>query len=224
MKWAYSIQQKFKIALLLLVVLVLVLVKNIIDRNNVSKLGNSFSSVYEDRLLVESYIYELSDHLYRKKIMVDDCRSTEHFLALKKRITTHNIAIDTIVDDYARTKLTEAESFYFQAFQNNIADMKELEASYLNQQSIDSLLAQDALRTKMDEQFNAALRNLHQLSSIQISEGKLLQESSQRIVAGSSILTQFELILLIGIGICIQILIFASKSIFPKKPQQHQLN
>ena len=57
MKWAYSIQQKFKAAALLAIVFVLVLISNLSGRYQMHKLSDSFSSVYEDRLVVESYIY-----------------------------------------------------------------------------------------------------------------------------------------------------------------------
>lgn len=45
----------------------------------------------------------------------------------------------------------------------------------------------------------------------------------KRIVAGTSILTQFELALIIVIGLIIP-LIFASNSIRPKRLQKHKLN
>jgi hypothetical protein len=66
MKWIYRIQQKLPIAFLLAIILAGVFIKNMVERNSVSDLGDSFASVYEDRLLVESYIYQLSDRLYKK--------------------------------------------------------------------------------------------------------------------------------------------------------------
>lgn len=67
MKWAYSIQQKLKAALLLAVVCAVVLITNLLGRYHMGELGDSFSSVIKDRLVVESYIYMISDHLHQKK-------------------------------------------------------------------------------------------------------------------------------------------------------------
>jgi hypothetical protein len=83
MKWAFTIRQKAKAALILGVVFMLILTKNWLDERNVAKLGISFASVYEDRLVVESYIYQLSDRLYQKKSLLDNCSSQESFRHLQ---------------------------------------------------------------------------------------------------------------------------------------------
>ncbi|MES2555787.1 MAG: hypothetical protein V4604_06540 [Bacteroidota bacterium] len=57
MKWGFTLRNKLKMSLLLLVVFSGLLIRNIVDKQNVSELGNSFNSVYKDRLLVEGYIY-----------------------------------------------------------------------------------------------------------------------------------------------------------------------
>src|SRR5688572_20462443 len=131
MKWAFTIQQKVKAALILGVVFLLVFAKNWYDERNVSKLGNSFASVYEDRLVAESYIYQLSDHLYQKKIMLDNCSSQENIPNLQNKLGEHNTVIHAIIRDYEKTKLTTAETTCFTAFKRNVATIEEMETNYL---------------------------------------------------------------------------------------------
>ena len=209
-----------KAAFILGAVFFLVFAKNWLDKRNVSELGNSFASVYEDRLVAESYIYRLSDHLYQKKIMLDNCSSLENNSSLLTNIGQHNAAINIIIRDYEKTKLTELETSCFQDFKMNVAAIEALEKDYL----LTGGNNEAATKAKMDDRYKIVAGNLHQLSGIQISEGKMLSEKSKKIIAGSSLLTQFELVVLVGIGLIIQGLIFASRSALPKKPQKFSLN
>jgi hypothetical protein len=218
MKWIYAIQQKAQVAFLLALVLLGVFFKNVIDRNNVSELGNSFSSVFEDRLLVESYIYKLSDHLYQKKLLIDQCSGQVDLDQIKLKITQHNVAIQSLIQEYEKTKLTNQESLFFDSFKKNIHELIMIEDQYLQSQ-----YSAEAVPS-LEHQFTTATSNLDQLSSIQIAEGKTMTDHSRKIVAGSSILTQFELAMIIVIGLIIQVLIFASNSVTPKQVQKHQLN
>lgn len=219
MKWLYAIQQKAQVAFLLALVLFGVFVKNVIDRNNVSDLGDSFSSVYEDRLLAESYIYRLSEHLHQKQILIDQCNRQEDINQVRSKIDQHNAAIYALIHDYEKTKLTSEESIFFNALKNNIHEIVNLESQYL-------YAATDiaAVNPSFDYKFNTATSNLDRLSTIQIAEGKNMTDQSKKIVAGSSILTQFELAMIIVIGLIIQALIFTSSSLTPKTIQNHQLN
>lgn len=220
MKWAFRIRRKITTALLLAVIFVIMFTKNILDNKHVSQLGNSFSSVYEDRLLVESYIYELSDHLFRKKIMIDTCSSPASARHVAPLINSHNEAVNRIIFHYEKTKLTEAESFIFSEFKENIRELTALETQYLNNHDNRS----KSSRTLIGTQFNLASKNLSQLSGIQISEGKMLNDHSKKIIAGSSILTQFEIGIMITIGLVILVLIFESKSVFPVNLHNQSLN
>lgn len=220
MKWAFTIRQKSKAALILGFVFLLVLAKNWYDERKVAQLGNSFASVYEDRLVVESYIYQLSDHLYQKKSMLDNCSSQENLPNVKSKLNQHNLAINNLILNYEKTKLTPAETSFFAAFKENSAVIQKLETSYLSAGEFQNAAAKSGL----EKRYGSAVENLHQLSGIQVAEGKLLSDQSKKIIAGSSILTQFELAVLIGIGLVIQGLIFAAKSAVPKKPQAFSLN
>jgi hypothetical protein len=112
MKWIYRIRRKTAAALLFALLLIAIGVKNMVDSYQVAQLGDSFKSVYEDRLLVEGYIYRLSENLYQKKLLFDDF-GNEDIEAFSKQISLHNLAINALIIDYANTRLTNEESLYF---------------------------------------------------------------------------------------------------------------
>ena len=222
MKWAFGIRRKISAALLLSAIFVLVFVKNMLDNQNVTKLGNSFSSVYEDRLMVESYIFRLSEHLFRKKIMIDTTSTQVKVAAIRPLVEGHNAAIGHIISEYEKTRLTEAEARFFKDFKGNIEALGSLESTYFRKMYAEN--DADHIKDQIDEEFNRASINLGHLSSIQISEGKLLNEHSQKIVADSSLLTQFEMGILIAIGLMILVLVFESSSIFSGAAHKQSLN
>ncbi|ALI98497.1 hypothetical protein DC20_05295 [Rufibacter tibetensis] len=202
--------------------LVLVLAKNMMDSKNVTKLGTSFATVYEDRLLVESYIYQLSGHLYQKKMMIEAGFHAQDFSVLPEKLKQNNAAISGLLVEYGKTQLTKEEAVYFRSFKHNLAKLRGLESQLM----LLSANGQETVQIKslLDKQYEGASEHLNRLSHIQVAEGKRLNEQSKQIIAGSAILTQFELILVIAIGVMIQMLVFASKSKLSKFPQNPMLN
>ena len=222
MKWTFSVGQKVKAAFVLTIAVLLLFAKSVIEENNVSELGSSFTSVYADRLVVESYIYKFSDHLYQKKILLDNCNAQTQLAQFKDQIVAHNTAILQVIGAYEKTRLTEAERVYFDDFKNRIQSIMKLEQDYWVSDAAPVMSA--ASRAEIDVKVDQALQDLSQLSGIQIAEGKSIHEQSQKIVAGSVILTQFELVLLICLGLTILALLFATRPPVPRFPQQSSLN
>jgi len=222
MKWGYSIRRKISAALLLMAIFVLLFVKNMLDSKNVSQLGSSFSSVYEDRLLVESYIYRMSEHLFRKKIIIDTAEHVTSALEVKPVVEQYNRSIGELIDAYEKTKLTDAERVYFSDFKKNIRKLAAFENEYFRM--IEEDQSDPQAKRRIDTQFNLASNNLDKLSAIQISEGKILHDNTQKIVAGSSILTQFETGILIAVGLMVLVLIFESTTILTSAARKQSLN
>lgn len=220
MKWAYNIRRKISAALLLAAIFILLFVKNLVDSNNVDQLGDSFSSVYNDRLVVESYIYRMSEHMFRKKFMLDTCSSTVSATQIQPVVRDYQGRIAALIADYEETKLTATEADYFNRFKENIGKLTSYEDTFFakGDKNIDSV------RAMMDVEFNQASTNLDHLSAIQLSEGKVLNERSQKIVAGSSILTHLETGILIAIGLMVLVLVFESTTRFFPGNQKESLN
>lgn len=224
MKWAHSLRNKSKIAFWSALILILIFVKNWIDKKNVNELNSSFSSVFDDRLVVESYIFQLSDHLYQKKILIANFKNAEQALAAQPKVDAHNSTINQILVDYEKTKLTKDESMYFGNLKEKLHDLSAMEKKLLISITIKDIDASLATSAQMQQNFDMAMLDLNQLSKIQIFEGKLLKDQSKQIATGSTLLSYIELVVLVGIGMLIQILIFASRSTLPKSPQQFGQN
>lgn len=203
------------------IILIVVYANNVMENRNVTELGGSFSSVYEDRLLVESYIYNLSDHLYQKKIMLDHCGLVNNSsLDLKINIDLHNSEIRTLIHNFETTRLTEKESLVFDEFKINIDRMAAIERDYIRLPEHDKA----EKLSELNQQFFIAAKNLNLLSAIQIEEAKRLNDDSKRIIAGFTMLTQFEMAMLITIGLIILALILSSTPINPKQVVDPRLN
>ncbi len=221
MKWAYSIEQKMKAAMVLTVIFVFLFIKNVSDKRHFNELGDSFSAVYKDRLMAESYIYEMSNHLSRKKLLIDDCNTKEELNQIKDKIKAHNNAIQLLIGSYETTKLTPTEEVLFKDFRKKITDGLVLEQKHIYQSEYNNA---ESTRQILDEAFYGMLNTLNHLSNIQITEGEKLNKTSQKIVLGSASDTHFELTLLIVLGTIILTLIFTSSSTMPKTPQNPSLN
>lgn len=222
MKWAFFFRSRFAAAALLAATFLVVVIKNIIDTRNVSQLRSSFASVYEDRLLPESYIYRLSEHLWQKKMLIDNCKTAEDFNAITAEISAHNTDMHHLLVDYGRTRLTLNEDAFFTSLKKVLCQIEESEQALGDVTKFAWQLA--ARRDAYDQQFAQASHVLHHLSGIQIQVAKELDDHSKKIVAGSSILSHLEVGLLIGVGLIIQALLFASKSVIPKQQQRASLN
>lgn len=207
--------------MVLTVIFIFLFIKNVSDKRHFSELGDSFSAVYEDRLMAESYIYELSNHLSRKKLLVDDCYTKDEILQIKDKIKEHNQAINSLIVAYEKTKLTPTEEVLFKDFKKKIDQGLALEQKHIYQAEFSNA---ESVKQILDEAFYGVLNTLNHLSNIQITEGEKLNKTSQKIVLGSASDTQFELTLLIVLGTIILTLIFTSRSTIPKTPQNPSLN
>ncbi len=117
MEWTYIIQQKMRAATVLAVVFGLILITNRLEKSYFSELQTAFTSVYQDRLVVERYIYQLAGLLHRKKELTNESSQKEKTGVQEKRENL-NDAIESLVDDqFARIrddlrKLLETTNLY----------------------------------------------------------------------------------------------------------------
>ncbi|QDH80060.1 hypothetical protein FKX85_13870 [Echinicola soli] len=222
MKWIYSIKSRVTIAVLLMVLFVSVFVKNMLDEENVSDLTTSCSTIYQDRLLPESYIYHLSDFLNKKQRLIDKCNRQSDFNALKTLNEGFNAEIDSIIVDFEATYLTAEEAKSLSALNDNIQALYAAENTMQEKGNAgeDFQIAKE----RSSELIGKASAELLTLSNIQLMVGKQVNDDSKRIMAGSSILTRFETAILVVLGLVINALIFGVISSRSKVKQRPHLN
>lgn len=195
MKWAYHVKYKMKAAAVLILIIIMILATNIWNRKTFSNLNESIASIYKDRLMPATYIFQLTDHLYRKRLLNN---SVHRDAAISAELTRHNAAIEHIISTYETTYLTTTEKEQWETFKTSLKQYNTLSGA-------------DARDNKaIDEQFNKALQCLNNLSSIQASEGSNLLKSSNISVSGTVITSQFEIVLLIVLGVVSLVLITVS--------------
>jgi hypothetical protein len=194
MKWTYSIPRKTITALLLAGVLALVLVNNLRERSNAAELKTAFESIYQDRLMVESYILRLSEELHQIQEMLKNPAEGQSGIFREKLSKIEQINLL-----YLNTHLTESEEVHFEHFEKMTWELNR--ALQAGETAV--------VHTKIEE----ALKDLRLLSEIQISEGQSLLTQSQQLFKASSISSQFEICLVIILGLMVQGILFASKTL-----------
>jgi hypothetical protein len=200
MHFSYFVQQKLKLASALIIILVLVLINNRWENKNINELGETFGSVYKDRLLVENYIFKLANATQQKKYLLTEYHKKKES-EIETEISLINIKVDSLLSDYKNTYLTVAEKAVFEDYLHNNRKLRtkeqnpKLEISQLN------IL------------YDKNMKLLNKLSTIQMKVGEDLYNNSRSIVTNNASLSYLELGLLIILGLISQALIFNSKSI-----------
>lgn len=196
-RFAYDFKHKRTAAILLLVIIGLVLFNNISERDNLSNINNAANAIYEDRFLPESYIfkyYQQSENIIdiaNSLTISDDDKSQ----GIAKNIVT----IEALNVDYLKTKLTKAEENEFNQLQNIFAEMTI--ANKANNLNVVKALAL-ASRSK-----------LHRLSDIQLTEAETQIKNIRKLNSSTMMSLKFEIFLILIIGLIVQALIFASRTI-----------
>lgn len=199
MKWAYHIPGKLKISLLLTVVICLIMFNNLTERWTSRELKSAFESMFEDRLMAESYILQLSDEIHS---IHDEAKKNQ--LLPFKSIEIHLLEIQRLNEDYLKTQLTEEEKTHFKSFETHTAKMGD---AFKNGE-----IAEDEI--------DGALSELKILSQIQVKEAQGLIKRSGQIFTSDAASAQLEIMLLIVVILIVQTILFASKTVntVPKAP------
>lgn len=220
MQILYSIRQKTTTALLLAIILGLVMWNNIDQNEQFKKMADALTSLYEDRLIAESYIYDISENLHRKIKMIEMSSIDSASLSvLQNNIRLSDQSIDDLVVHYQSTKFTPAERKQFDLLTKGVVSLVALEKQYLNNGS--SIEKRQILKDTIQHQIEINLNYLAELSEIQVKEGKKMNKASKAALISNVSASQFETTLMIIILIIIQMLLFAKKSIqgvFLQKP------
>lgn len=106
MKWTYLIKNKLTASAVPLTLCLLVLLSNYLDRLHTKNVTNAISTLYEDRLLAEEYIFKMTSTMYQVREVVQTGESVD------SKVT----AISNLMNEFAaayqacsKTKLTATE-------------------------------------------------------------------------------------------------------------------
>lgn len=192
---------KIKWILGILMVFILIVSTNLIDKRNFTRIKDSVETIYEDRLIADDLLFEMSRSIQLKQLAA--ANSDISFFTTKSQ--TENRKINEYIARYEKTKLTKEEEIKIYELKENFSVLlqkeKNITATDLNKnEALISILA------TIDD-------NLYELSKIQLKEGKQEMSVSKLVINEVELFTQIEIYLLIFLGILVQfVVIYNPKS------------
>jgi hypothetical protein len=204
----YSALKKRKISGFLIIGALLVLLygKNLLERQSFRAVSGTLSNVYEDRLLVESYIFQISEKLFKIQRLVDHCTINYDYSKAVVEISMEEQAILKIVGAFESMQLTEQEALLLADFKQII--VKDLSIKSYQLLYNDSSGVNEEQVKVYDQKIARAQQDLVKLSSIQLEEGEKLVSKAKSLINRSQIWAQFELALLLILVLVIYVYIF----------------
>lgn len=215
MKWQNILNRKRNTALALAVVLVTMLLLTLVHRWHLSELQNAMSSIYVDRLVAESHLYELSHEIYEKKMLVSHYEDG----LLEENIRV-NDSIQQLLTKYEQTYLTDEEGQQLSELKDHIRLSQQYEQQFLYGASPSQ---REALRPGLTNHYDSILASLNDLTKLQLQEGRKLMDQSKRIVASNNMTLRLAIGVLVVLGLLIY-LVFTPAPISLRHTYSENLN
>ncbi|WP_031425488.1 hypothetical protein [Flavimarina sp. Hel_I_48] len=191
-----TIAKRINTLLAISIVFLLILWTNRIDQKHFDIAQNSVNEVYNDRMVVQDYIFSISNVLFEKKMGLSD--------SLSKGIQhEENKVIQDYISDFRSTKLTISEGQHLEQLETDFERLVSLENKHIASDGPRSLI-----KNKIHETLESMHSHLLNLSEIQLKESKNLIDSAQKSLDTSSLLSHIEIAFLIITGIAVQFIIF----------------
>lgn len=227
MKFAYSLKQKTKIAILLFMIMVCTIMIRLLEDRSIKNMEKAFTSLYNDRLIPATDIFYISEKLYAKRILLETfVYSDKNKLSpqeLNDQLKRYDKEIDTLLVKYEKTYLVKNEKNHLTELKVKLLENKVLEKNILlNANSLEK----SSLRKMYDngeKSFLDISSLLAQLTKIQTVVGEQLKEDSQKIVKGTNLYSTFQLLIAIVIGALI-VSILAASNVMNIRNDKYNLN
>jgi len=179
----------------ILLVFLIVLATNLIDRNNFNKLKYSVTTIYEDRIVASDLLFEMLLLVQEKQVAFVSSDS----LFFQEKNKKNDREIGGLIERYEKTELTQKEEYIFNDLKDELGKLKNLEKQYVLSESKDYRIP-----LKRIEQI---VGHLHNLSKVQLEEGRHQVSISNRTMDTINLFTQVEIVFLILMAILIQVIV-----------------
>jgi hypothetical protein len=197
-----KLRYKTRVGLLLSTLLLGLLLNNIAGRESINQIERTAQAIYEDRLMPSTFLFELREHLQQELALFAVPLQDANTLIQEKK---HRIAIADLIRRYEKTELTLEERKEWNKFKAHMLSFHE---------------ARTDIAT-YDRHFEESIKSLNHLSMIQAGEGKHLQANMHAIANKSSLLSYFDIALILIIGAVTLSLIGFSRSMFDQQLPRH---
>ncbi|WP_070138482.1 MCP four helix bundle domain-containing protein [Crocinitomix algicola] len=206
-KWTYSLKNKLTASFALVALCLLVLLSTYLDRNHTDKVKSAISTLYQDRIMVQGFILDMTSDLYQIREIILTSKASEKVTFQKSQNLIEDI--NRLKELYLKTEFTQLETLKFDEF---LAIMDDYQTK-----SLPSAIQQLQLTEN-------GIKVLKELSAIQLNESQNIVEKAETLYQNGRILTNFSIGIIVIILILLQGLVIASKPAIPKKRTNPNLN
>ncbi len=192
-------------------VFLLVLGTNRIDRHYFKNAENALVTMYEDRVVAQDYIYQMSLLNQLKKEYYQQRASNTKIIAATTRI-------DSLIKLLEDTRLTIRETTHLRDLKSTFSKIQEAELNYFKKKNINVLNAVSTAplaRVLPLEYLTELQQDLNRLAAIQVSESKNITYTARKSLSMNSIISSVEIGILITIAILLVVIIFKKKKKVP---------
>ncbi|WP_316810770.1 MCP four helix bundle domain-containing protein [Pedobacter heparinus] len=215
MKFAYSVKQKMKIAVLLFCIMGCTLLIRFLEDKSVKDMNESFVSMYNDRLIPATDLFYVAENAYLKKSLFEEVLyEPDHLFnpdELKDTLGKLNNAIDSLITKYGRTFLVKQEKEQLSELKKGLLTTIGIENKILAAAASGGIAeARKLYEAEGRESSRRTIGKLSALMSIQKQIGEELIKDSAFMVSGNKIYSAFQVALAVVIGILIVGIVFTS--------------
>ncbi len=215
MKFAYSLKQKTKIAILLFLIMACTILIRLLEDRSIKNMEKAFTSLYNDRLVPATDLFYISEKLYAKRFLLETfVYSDQNKLSaqqLNAKLKTYDKHIDTLLAKYEQTFLVKNEKNHLTELKAKLLENKIIEKNMLlNANSLDKTVLRRLYDSNAEKSFLDISNSLSQLTKVQTVVGEQLKEESHKIVRGTNLYSTLQLLIAIVIGALIVSILAAS--------------
>lgn len=216
MRFAYSIKQKMKIAVLLFCIMACTILIRFLEDKSVKSMNKSFVSLYNDRLVPATDLFYIAAYVDKKRSLLEESLYAPaarpiNEVDLRKKLSRINLSIDSLIKDYEKT-------FFVKQEKQKMAELKSwLKGHIATENKLLNVIATqgpDQARVVYDTFGRNApgeiIQKLSELMRIQRQVGEELTKDTAFMVSGNKVYSSFQLGLAILIGILIVGIVFTS--------------
>ncbi len=227
MNLPFSYQQKIKIAILLFCIMVCTLFIRILEDKSLKSVSIAFSSMYNDRLIPATDLFQISTHLNAKRQLLGSyfyqTESKDTPASILKLLDQHNNSIAHLLRKYEETFLVSNEKKSLLALKTKLQENNHFETSLVLNSSTLSEKLRRAYYLDQQNSYAEILKSLSTLTKIQSKIGEELIKDSEKLMKGTELYSTLQFILAITIGILI-VSILSTSNIIKIKNEKFNLN
>ena len=220
MRFAYSLKQKVKIATLLFFVMTCSILITILEEKSVNKMNESFSSLYNDRLIPAMDLFQVVEIVYSKKSLLEELIYRNNPADLNTSAATlksANFTIDSLVGKYEKTFLVQKEKELLLLLKHQLSDLVETEKNILSMlTSGNKSKAHNLFEGTGQVTSDRIIKNVSNLMRTQKQVGTEIITDTAFVISGSRIYSNLQIALAIVIGILIVGILFTSNVVYMK--------